>query len=367
MSKNAKFLEWFLVLPEKLELIYKKSEVNELIKSAFKKLLPLLILASLLWLPGCTGQTKQEPAKKITQQKPTPPAQMKSMLAGEEKVLENLQQQAKKEKLAAKQAAAEAKMKAEAAALAKKAQLEALAKQKAEQEAKQKAEAQQQQPTTPSTPSTPSPTTPQVPQIQGQGQTTPSQTEQVLAQGSQGMAFWQQMTQLVQKLNKDWNALEPQASKAGLSTTQRDKIKKALDNLTAAVSAQNTEKSMLAAIELFGQSGSLAKVFMSPVPPEYFQLNYEIMMAAMEAEKAQWSAAEARIPKMESNWSTVKSAFNGKNTSLVNQTQQSIRDYETAIRSRQADIVSTKAETALQNLKAIEEALTEMAKKSKTS
>lgn len=331
-------------------------------KSRFRKLLPFLIIASLLWLPGCAGESAQKPLKKplsTTQQKPTPPAQMKSMLTGEERLLENLQQQAKKEKLAAKQAAAEAKLKAKEAALAKKAQMEALAKQKAAQEAQQKAQeeaqAKKQQPTTPTVPS---PTTPQTPQNQ-ESQTTPSQS--VLAQGSQDMAFWQQMTQSVQKLNQDWNALAPQATKAGMTTVQRDRIKKALDNLTAAVSAQNTEKSMLAAIELFGQSGSLAKVYMSPVPPEYFQLNYEIMMSAMEAEKMQWSAAEARIPKMQSTWTTVKAAAKGKNASLMSQTESSIRDYENALRSRQAEIVSTKAEIALQNLKSVEEALTAMA------
>ncbi len=265
--------------------------------------------------------------------------------------------------MAAKQAAGEAKLKAEAAALAKKAQMEALAKQKAEQEAQAKQKAQQevqtkkQQPTTPMTPTTPSPTAPQ----SQQDQTTSSQTAPVVAQGGQQMAFWQQTTQLVQKLNQDWNALEPQASKAGLSVTQRDKIKKAVDNLTAAVGAQNTEKSMLAAVELFGQSGSLSKVFMSQVPPEYFQLNYEIMMSAMESEKMQWSAAEARIPKMQSTWSTVKTAAKGKNSSLMNQTELSIRDYEMAIRGRQTEIVSSKAEIALQNLKAVEEALTAMA------
>ena len=327
-----------------------------MIRSRFRKLVPLLIIASLIWLPGCAGKTAQQPAKKLTQQKPQPPAQLKSLLTGEERLLENLQQQAKKEKLAAKQAAGEAKLKAEAAALAKKAQMEALAKQKAAQEA----QAKEQQPTTPTTPTTPSPTTPQTPQNQ-QDQTTSSQTVQVVAQGGQQMAFWQQTTQSVQKLNQDWNALVNQASKAGLNTTQRDNIKKTLDNLTAAVSVQNTEKSMLAAIELFGQSGNLAKVFMSPVPPEYFQLNYEIMMSAMESEKMQWSVAEARIPKMQSTWSTVKTAAKGKNSGLMNQTELSIRDYETAIRGRQTEIVSTKAEIALQNLKAVEEALTAMA------
>ncbi len=333
-------------------------------RTRFSKLVPLLIIASLIWLPGCAGQTSQQPAKKLTQQKPKPPAQLKSMLTGEERLLENLQQQAKKEKLAAKQAAAEAKLKAEAAALAKKSQMEALAKQKAAQEAQaaQKAQARnrnQQRQHTNNANYTKSHNS--ADSASQQGQTTPSQTVQVVAQGGQQMAFWQQTTQSVQKLNQDWNALEPQASKAGLNATQRDNIKKALDNLTAAVSAQNTEKSMLAAVELYGQSGSLAKVFMSPVPPEYFQLNYEIMMSAMETEKMQWSAAAARIPKMQSTWSTVKTAAKGKNSGLMNQTESSIRDYETAIRGRQTEIVATKAEVALQNLKAVEEAFTAMA------
>lgn len=346
--------------------------MKELIRSRLRKLIPLLIIAGLIWLPGCK-QTAQQPAKKITQERPAPPAQLQSMLTGEERLLDNLQQQAKKEKLAAKQAAAEAKLKAEAAALARKAQMEALAKQKAAQEAqaKQKAEqeaqakqkaqqeipAPEQQPMAPTTPATPSPAAPQTPPSQ-QDQGTPSETVQVVAQGDQQMAFWQQTTQLVKKLRQDWNVLEPQASKAGLSTTQRDNIKTALDNLTTAVGAQNTEKSMAAAIELYRQSGSLAKVFRSPVPPEYFQLSYEIMMSAMEAEKMQWSAAEARIPKIQSTWSTVKTAAKDKNSSLINQTESSFRDYEKSIRGRQTEIVATQAEIVLQNLKAVEEALT---------
>lgn len=330
----------------------------------FRKLVPFLLIAVLLCLPGCSGQSAQKPAKKplsTTQQKPTPPAQMKSMLSEEERLLENLQQQAKKEKLAAKQAAAEAQLKAQEAALAKKAQMEAQAKLKAEQEAQQKAqqeaEAKKMQQMTPSTPA---PAAPQTPQNQ-QSQTTPSQSAPVVAQGSQDMAFWQQASQSVQKLNQNWNALAPQAVKAGLTTARRDKIKKALDNLTAAVNAQDTEKSMLAAIELFGQSGNLARVYMSPVPPEYFQLNYEIMMSAMEAEKGEWAAATARITKMQSTWTTVKAAAKGKNTSLMTQTETSIRDYESALRGRQSDIVASKAEIALQNLKTVEETLTAMA------
>lgn len=339
-------------------------------QSRFRKLVPFLIIAVLLCLPGCSGQSAQKPAKKplsTTQQKPTPPAQMKSMLAEEERLLENLQQQAKKEKLAAKQAAAEAQLKAQEAALAKKAQMEAQAKLKAEQEAQQKAQQEaESKKMQQMTPSTPIPAAPQTPQNQ-QSQTTPSQSAPVVAQGSQDMAFWQQALQSVQKLNQNWNALAPQAVKAGLTTAQRDKIKKALDNLTAAVNAQDTEKSMLAAIELFGQSGNLARVYMSPVPPEYFQLNYQIMMSAMEAEKGEWAAATARITKMQSTWTTVKAAAKGKNTSLMTQTETSIRDYESALRGRQSDIVASKAEIALQNLKTVEETLTAMAASSTTN
>lgn len=333
-------------------------------QSRFRKLVPFLIIAVMLWLPGCSGQSAQKPAKKplsTTQQKLTPPAQMKSMLTEEERLLVNLQQQSKKEKLAAKQAAAEAQLKAQAAALAKqKAAQEAQLKAQQEAEAKKMQQMTPSIPSTPSTPSAPAPTTPQTPSNQ-QNQTTPSPTSPVLAQGSQDMAFWQQASQSVQRLNQNWNALSPQAVKAGLSTVQRDKIKKTLDNLTVAVKAQDTEKSMLAAIELFGQSGSLAKVYMSPVPPEYFQLSYEIMISAMEAEKTQWAAATARITKMQSTWSTVKAAAKGKNVSLMTQTETSIRDYENALRGRQSDMVASKAETALQNLKTVEEALTAMA------
>lgn len=330
-------------------------EVKELQPSRCRKLIPFLIIAVMLWLPGCSGESAQEPSQKplsTTQQKPTPPAQMKSMLAEEESLLENLQQQAQKEKLAAQQATAEAQLKAQEAALAK---------QKAEQEAQQKAQQEAESPKTQqTTPSAPAPTTPQAEQNQ-QSQTTPSETEPVLAQSSQAIAFWQQASLSVTRLNQYWDALETQVVKAGLTTTQRDKIKKALDNLTAAVKAQDTEKSMLTAIELFGQSGNLAKVYTFPVPYEYFQLNYEIMMSAMEADKMQWAAATARISKMQSNWNTVKAAAKGKNTSLITQTESSISDYENALRGRQSDIVASKAEIALQNLKTVEEALTAMA------
>lgn len=354
-----------------------KDEVKRMNQSRLRKLIPFLLIASLLWLPGCTGQSAQKPAKKpidTTQQKTAPPAQMQIMLTGEERLLENLLQQAEKEKLASKQAAAEAKLKAEQEALTK-ARAEALAKQKAEQEAqarqkaeqeaqaKQKAreETQNNNKAQPVMPGTPTPEAQETPQNQQNNSVSvPSMTEPVLAQGSQNSSFWPVAAQSVQKLNQNWNALEPQADEAGLNTTQRNNIKKALDDLTAAVNAQNTEKSLMAAIELFRQSGNLANVFSYPVPSEYFQLNYAIMMSALESEKMEWSAAEARIPRIQSAWKAVKAAAKGENASLMNQTELSIRDYEQAIRNKQAKIISTKAEVAWQNLKAVKDALIEM-------
>ena len=61
---------------------------------------------------------------------------------------------------------------------------------------------------------------------------------------------------------------------------------------------------------------------------------------------------------MQSAWSAVKTAAKGKNSSLINQTETSIRDYAAAIQGQRTDQVSSKADIALQNLRSVGKAMT---------
>ena len=215
-----------------------------------------------------------------------PPAQMRSMLTGEERLLENLRQQAQKEKLAAQQVCHSGQTEGRANCISQESS-EGGARQTKSGPRSQKSKELKKRPKLKKYSQLRHlHQLVQIPQAQLH-QLVPMSQAHLLhkirkanrvrpllprrspywAQGTQGLGFWQQATQSVQKLNQDWNTLEPQASKAGLGTNQRNNIQKALDDLTAAVSAQNTEKSSMAAIALLGQSGSLAKSIHIPSAP----------------------------------------------------------------------------------------------------
>lgn len=285
-----------------------------------------VLIAALILLPACSGKNKDSQSKKpmSSQQKTKTPAEMKTMLSDLDKLMAALDQKIKMDKTSTLQQSTQT------AAKQPEQQGQGQQGQKG-QEGQQNQQGQQNK--------------------QGGG-----------GQGQQGqqqnqMAGWQKEDTALKSIHLNWNKLEPDAVKAGLSTTEQDSFEKALEDLTLAVSQQKKEESLQAAIELYGQYANLARVFKMPIPPAYFQLKYEIMTSATEAGRKDWSKAQEHITKIQDYWNHLKVQAQVKDEKLMSRTEFSLQDVEQALKNQLLDTLLIKTEIALKNLLQLEKAL----------
>lgn len=197
----------------------------------------------------------------------------------------------------------------------------------------------------------------------GQSQEQPQQKTSGGQSGGGGSAQqtggdWQKVEQSLKNIHQSWNKLEPEAVKAGLSTTARDNFETALDDLTKRVGEQNPEESLLAAAALYNHYSELARVFTMSVPPDFFQVKYEILSAIIEARRQQWDVAREHVPTLQQHWNNLKLQAKQADMTMLNQTEFSIHDLEQAIEGEHPDLVSIKGEIAMNNLKQLEKKLT---------
>ncbi|MFA7149378.1 MAG: hypothetical protein WC109_11240 [Syntrophomonadaceae bacterium] len=170
---------------------------------------------------------------------------------------------------------------------------------------------------------------------------------------------WQKELQSLKKIHRSWNMLEPQAVEAGLPPGDRENFKLALNDLTVAISKQNLEASLLAAIELYGQYTGLARVFAMPTPAEFYEVQYGVMSSMAEASREDWAAASGKITAISAPWSMLLPLAGKKDKLLAQQTDLSLKDLQDAISNEEINLVVFKGDIALNNLKALEKKLSQ--------
>lgn len=171
------------------------------------------------------------------------------------------------------------------------------------------------------------------------------------------MDEWKNMATQLRVIHKNWNMMEPDAIKGGLSSTDRRNFEKALDDLTVSIGKTSAMDSIKAAIELYGQSGSLAKALKNKVPEEYYKTRYEIMAISVEASEGKWDQITDRLPALKDHWDNFKVQKITKNEKMLSRSDLAIDDFEAALASENFDLILIKSEIALNNLKQIEESL----------
>ncbi|MDD2620618.1 MAG: hypothetical protein PHC92_08130 [Syntrophomonadaceae bacterium] len=171
---------------------------------------------------------------------------------------------------------------------------------------------------------------------------------------------WQKTDKSLKSIHQSWNTLEPEAIKAGLQIDARDNFEKALEELTINLSQQNSEESLMAAVTLYKHFADLAQVFAMAIPPEFFQLKYEVMGAIAEAGKKDWTAAQKRLPNIQEHWNNLKVQAQDADKMLLNRSEFSVYDLRDAIESEQSDLASIKGEILMKNLKQLEAELSRM-------
>jgi len=273
-----------------------------------------ILLAVVLILPGCSNKKEDSQARKpqtASSQKPKAPSEMKSIITDLEKIIAGLEKKVK---------------------MSSKSILQQDSQISTEKEEQQSNNSKGQQ---------------------GQGE----QSQEGQANQNKSSLVWQEEVSSVKKIHQNWNAVEPETVKAGMSVSERDSFEMALEKLTLEIGQQNTENSLGAAIELYGEYANLVKVFDMPVPAELYQLKYELMAASAAAGKKEWQVAQERIPRINEYWDHLKVKAKAKDEKLMTRTEFSIKDMINAFQSKEIDLLLVKAEIVMTNLQKLEKEL----------
>ena len=193
---------------------------------------------------------------------------------------------------------------------------------------------------------------------QSKSNQTKPQTEQTNTNSiMQQQKSWQTLAEKLKDIHKNWNRIESEAIKAGLTVAERKKFEAGMENLTMAISQKDEMNSLKAAIELYGQYASLAKVFKSSIPADYYRTKYEILSAGIEAMGGEWDKAVERMPLLKESWNSFKTQVKVKDEKLLSRSDLSMDDFEAAVAGKNKELLLIKTEIVLENLKQIEKSL----------
>lgn len=295
------------------------------------RIISVFLLVTILLLPGCSSKNKDSQAKKpqdSSSQKTKAPTEMKSIITDIEKIIAGLEQKIKA---------------TSGSGLMQGTQKASDQAQQSKEQSQQSQKGQSQQS-----------------QQNQQGQSQSMQQGQQTQTGSAKQkpeSDWQNEINSIKKIHQEWNKLEPESVKAGLSVSSRDSFESALDKLTLGISKQDKKASILAAIELYGQYANLVERFDTPVPSDFYRLKYEIMSASAEAGEKEWKTAQERIPRIKEYWSQVKVQAKVKDENLMNCTEFSLQDMENALKRQETELLLVKVEIVMKNLQELEKKL----------
>lgn len=181
--------------------------------------------------------------------------------------------------------------------------------------------------------------------------------------GQDQKQVWKQIDMDLMKLHQSWNTVAPEAVKAGLSMEDRDAWEKALSEFTMAAGKQDLKKSMPAAIELYGLYSNLARIFKTPIPPEYYLVRYQVMMLAFNGANDNWDKAAKNLPKLQQHWEQLKVQGKEVDPKILNKTDFSLRDLKMVVELKSKELLRMKYEVAEKNLLSLQKELSKQRKK----
>ena len=168
---------------------------------------------------------------------------------------------------------------------------------------------------------------------------------------------WQEIDKQLILLHQSWNTVEPEAVRAGLTMAERDEWEASLSELTMAVEKKDLQSSAQSSIELYGLFSNLARVFQTPVPPQYYLVKYEAMRLALNGLNDNWEEAATSIQPMQQHWDHLKIQKKDINAQVVNKTDFSLRDLEMVVDLRSKSLLRMKYQVLDKNLSALEKEL----------
>lgn|GEM_PF-1586077 len=182
---------------------------------------------------------------------------------------------------------------------------------------------------------------------------------QTISPEQQKQQQWQKISMSLVDIHRKWNELEPDVIEAGLPASSLQGFEDALGRLTQSVSAQNTEDSLTAAIDLYDKyTAGIAQIFTLSTPPELYQVQYRTMAALAAANQQEWNAANDSMAVAMEPWGLLKAQAKNADQKLLGRCDYSLQDLKTAITSEDLDMVLIKGDIAQSNLKQLEKSLT---------
>ncbi len=193
-------------------------------------------------------------------------------------------------------------------------------------------------------------------------QTKSTQKEQQAGQANANPSMqlqksWQTLQTKSMDIHMNWNKVESEAIKAGMSVAERNDFKVAMENLTVEISNKDKIKSMKAAVELYGQYGNLAKVFNTTIPADYYKTKYDVMASGIEAMEGEWDKAGERMTRLKDDWNSLKMQAKDLDEKLLNRSDLSMDDFAAAVAGKNKELLIIKAQIVMANLQQIEKSL----------
>lgn len=196
----------------------------------------------------------------------------------------------------------------------------------------------------------------------GQGQNTAQQTNQKQVQANTTQpsdSDWGQTQKTLKDLHQNWNSLEPDVARAGLTMEARDGFEKALEDLTRNVAAKNSKASLIGAIETYKAFSDMANVLKTELPPSYYRLKYLLMAATAQAGMDKWEAAKDHAAGFKQQNEMLKTREQESTAQMFAQLDHALNDLYRAIEIKERDLVMIKSEIAMKNLEQLKQKLTE--------
>ncbi|WP_143156897.1 hypothetical protein [Thermosyntropha lipolytica] len=166
--------------------------------------------------------------------------------------------------------------------------------------------------------------------------------------------------QLVKKMYKEWNLLEPDLVKAGIGNKERNDFRQGLDDLALAVQKKKREEALRAAIAMYKYYAGINKVFSGVVPPNFYLVKYEALSGAFFAAQGDFNQAEEHMESLFEYWNMLKMQKKADDAKLFNRTEFSLYDLQKAVENKEALLIPMKIEVVQNNLEEVEDSLSKM-------
>ncbi|MGE5372642.1 MAG: hypothetical protein ACM3QZ_11700 [Solirubrobacterales bacterium] len=168
---------------------------------------------------------------------------------------------------------------------------------------------------------------------------------------------WQPEEKLVEKLNKDWNRLEPDASSHGFSPADSERLEASLNQLTTAVLSRDLTQAEHQANLLYGEVTELSARFPGTNPAEIGRLRFHLRESRRLAQLGDWAQASTQAADGVTAWRSLSPQLKDSPSTALQQMNHAITDVENSIREQNEAITTLKTGIALADLDQLEKHL----------